>query len=104
MTLRDLEATFIQRTDDGWRHVDAIAKADGLHFLCPKCFRDNKGAIGTHVIVCWSPKIAAGMGHGIEPGRWYLRGNSLDDLSLVAGSSSGAHFFVTNGAIDRLAA
>lgn len=83
--------------------VDAIAKADGLRLLCPKCYDDPPvGPVGTHSVICWSPKIS--QDHAPRPGRWDLVGTSIDDLTLVAGSSSvliqggcDAHFFVRQG-------
>lgn len=82
--------------------VDRIEEADGVYFLCPKCYEENGGRVGTHRVLCWSPKI--GQDHDPKPGRWNLVGTSIDDLSLVAGSSSvllqggcNAHFFVQNG-------
>jgi hypothetical protein len=75
-----------------------------VRFLCPKCFATNGGARGTHSVICWSPGVPQEMRPG--PGRWQLQGTSLDDLTLVAASSSvkleggcEAHFFVRNGAI-----
>jgi hypothetical protein len=87
-TLRELEASFIKLiTPEGWQLVDTIGEADGVIFLCPKCFEDSPvGAEGTHSVICWSPKI--GQEHAPRPGRWNLVGTSLDDLELVAGSSS----------------
>jgi hypothetical protein len=83
--------------------VDTVAEADGLRLLCPKCYDDPPvGPVGTHSVICWSPKI--GQDHLPGPGRWDLVGTSLDDLTLIAGSSSvllqggcGAHFFVRQG-------
>jgi hypothetical protein len=83
--------------------VDAIGQADGVRMLCPKCFDDPPaGPVGTHSVICWSPKIS--QDHDPKPGRWDLVGTSIDDLTLVAGSSSvllqggcDAHFFVRNG-------
>jgi hypothetical protein len=71
--------------------------------LCPKCFDDPPvGRIGTHSVLCWSPTVS--QDHDPKPGRWNLVGTSIDDLTLVAGSSSvliqggcDAHFFVRNG-------
>ncbi len=85
--------------------VDAIAEADGVRLLCPKCHDDPPvGPVGTHAIICWSPKIS--QDHDPKPGRWNLVGTSLDDLTLVAGSSSVliqggclAHFFVRDGRV-----
>ena len=106
--LRELEAKFlrIDSTDpQTMEYVDAIGDADGVIFLCPKCYDDNRGPVGTHSVICWSPKV--GQEHVPRPGRWNLTGTGLDDLTLVAGSSSvalqgsdcQAHFFVRNGRI-----
>ena len=82
----------------------SLAEADGIQFLCPKCFAKNGGPRGTHQVLCWRPRVPAGVQPG--PGRWEVVGTSFDDYSLVAGSSSvalqggcAAHFFVTNGQI-----
>jgi hypothetical protein len=83
--------------------VDRVDQADGLRLLCPKCYDDPPiGPVGTHIVLCWSPKV--GQDHDPKPGRWNLDGTSLDDLTLVSGSSSvliqggcHAHFFVRQG-------
>ena len=85
--------------------VDTIAEADGVRMLCPQCFDDPPiGPIGTHSVICWSPAIS--QDHAPRPGRWKLVGTSIDDLTLVAGSSSvllqggcAAHFFVRDGCV-----
>jgi hypothetical protein len=84
--------------------VDRIEDADGIMFLCPKCFADNGGAIGTHSVICWRPRVPPEVKPA--PGRWEMQGTSIDDLSLVAGSSSVqltagcfAHFLVERGGI-----
>jgi len=85
--------------------VDAIRQADGLRLLCPKCYDDPPvGPVGTHGVICWSPTVS--QDHLPRPGRWALVGTSIDDLTLVAGSSSvliqggcGAHFFVRQGRV-----
>lgn len=85
-------------------HVETISEADGILFLCPRCFLKNGGPVGTHSVICWSPKVPASARPG--PGRWNLTGTGFDDLSLVAGSSSVLltsgcrwHGFVTNGEV-----
>jgi len=85
--------------------VDAVEHADGLILLCPACYDDPPvGPVGTHSVVCWSPKVS--QDHDPKPGRWDLVGTSIDDLTLVAGSSSvllqggcNAHFFVRQGRV-----
>lgn len=102
MRLRELDASFIKHGPRGYREVDTIAEADGVVFLCPKCFEENGGPVGTHAVICWAPSVSLCVAPG--PGRWELKGTSLDDLSLVAGSSSVKltsgccwHGFVRNG-------
>lgn len=104
MRLSELEAEFIAVEPSGWRAVDAIGDADGVWFLCPKCFHENSGPIGTHRVVCWQPHVS--QDQTPKPGRWRLVGATIDDLWLVAGSSSiaiqggcNAHFYVRAGAI-----
>jgi hypothetical protein len=114
MHLRDLDARFIRREirpcDTEHEYlvpVDAIADADGVWFDCPKCTQTNGGPIGTHAIICWRPRVPAEVSP--KPGRWEFEGTGLDDLTLVAGSSSilltgegscAAHFFIRNGTIE----
>jgi hypothetical protein len=88
--------------------VETIAEADGVAFLCPKCFTANAGRVGTHMVLCWRPHVPQEIRP--NPGRWEFEGTSFDDLTLVAGSSSvhiapgqpgscEAHFWVRDGAI-----
>lgn len=103
MRLSLLEARFIKYLSDReYLRVDTIAEATGVQFLCPKCFQANKGPIGTHMVICWDPSVPQSMGP--RPGRWKLVGTSLEDLTLIAGSSSillsgpcAWHGYVTNG-------
>ena len=123
MRLNELEPHFIRReirpcdgqgdcitvsphTEHEWHiYVDAIADADGVMFLCPKCFLSNGGDIGTHMVICWRPRVSADVSP--KPGRWEFEGSGIEDLTLVAGSSSvlliggcAAHFHIRNGAIE----
>lgn len=105
MRLVELEPEFLKLNDS--RHfgfVETIGEADGIRFLCPKCFSDNKGNIGTHGVICWKPSVPQAVRP--NPGRWELQGTGFDDLTLVAGLSSvalkggcEAHFFIRNGEI-----
>lgn len=104
MRLSDLDAQFLKRNDSHhFQFVTTIAEADGIEFLCPKCFVANNGKIGTHSVICWAPTVPQDTNP--TPGRWELQGTSIDDLTLIAGSSSiqlnggcNAHFYVRNGA------
>ena len=106
MKLRDLSPRFLRVVDERNFHHEGVAlgEADGISFLCPKCYASNGGPVGTHSIICWRPRVPDTIGP--KPGRWELVGTGFDDLSLVAGSSSvllkggcAAHFFVENGNI-----
>lgn len=76
-----------------------------MQFLCPKCFEGSgRTSRGVHSIVCWRPRVPAGVSPA--PGRWELEGTGFEDLSLVARMSSvhlqggcNAHFHVERGAI-----
>jgi hypothetical protein len=122
--LRELDPSFIRREirscsggpdcstvsphteHEYWINVASIAEADGLMFLCPVCFVTNKGPVGTHGVLCWRPRVPQNVAP--KPGRWEFEGTSLDDISLVAASSSifltgegcGAHFYIRSGEIQ----
>lgn len=138
MRLRDLEATFV-RIERGistreriigdpetWRErgcpteeyqrevdyiipVDSLAEAQGVKFLCPKCFEANGGRVGTHGVVCWFRHRGVPEDANPKPGRWTPEGTGLDDLTfvpgdppvaksvLLPGEGCGWHGFVENG-------
>jgi hypothetical protein len=105
MNIAELQAYFIRydsreelkRFVDGERlamthyaiPVDTLAEAQGLHFLCPKCFQENGNTdVGTH----WCSVSFADRGVTFEQGtknskgeavRWTPSGNNLTDLSLI---------------------
>lgn len=111
-TLRELEAEFVKLDSIDpkvYGRVLSLAEADGLLFMCPKCFTENKGKVGTHWVLCWFVgKVPDDLDP--KPGRWTPAGTSLDDLSFVPGSGrshsvllqSGCawHGFLTNGRAD----
>ena len=90
-----------------WPFVDSIEMAQGVEFLCPKCFAANGGPVGTHAVVCWSSSRGVPDKATPGPGRWRLVGTSFADLSLMEepGKSRSVlleggctwHGFVTNG-------
>lgn len=108
MKLTELEPQFLESKNPVTDHyVDKIEEAQGIIFLCPKCFLENKGSKGTHSVICWNPTVP--QDRNPKPGRWNLVGTGYDDLSLVNGSSSvalnggcNAHFYVKNGEIIML--
>jgi hypothetical protein len=107
MKLIELSPQFRKITDTDrtmFCKVETIDEADGISFLCPKCFAENGGAVGTHGVICWRPRVPRDARPG--PGRWELEGTGYSDLTLRASSSSvqltggcAAHFFVENGEI-----
>lgn len=106
MRLSELKPEWLKRTaDDRFQRVDTIAEADGIIFVCPKCYADNgMQRPGVHSVICWSPRVPQTTSP--TPGRWELVGSSFEDLTLVAGSSSvaltngcKAHFFIRSGEI-----
>ena len=106
MKLTELDPEFWTITDPNrhYRTDATFAEADGVCFLCPKCFVTNNGPVGTHRVLCWRPHVP--QTEFPIPGRWEFEGTGFDDLSLVAGSSSilltsGCrwHGFVKNGEV-----
>jgi hypothetical protein len=104
MRFSELEPAFLKITEElVYTRVDTVVEADGVSFLCPKCFVQNGGPRGTHSVLCWQPKVPLSPTK-MGPGRWELRGTSFEDLSLVALPTSvlleggcNAHFIVENG-------
>lgn len=111
--LLDLEPQFLRFEwsgvrGQGARYVEGIEEANGVSFLCPKCFVANSGPIGTHGVRCWSGSRGVPPEAVPGPGRWGLAGSGLHDLSLVPDVPGQAHSvqllggcrwhgFVTNG-------
>ena len=112
MKLIELDPVWVQhgQDEDGrqiMRTVSSLPEADGICFLCPKCYVANAGPVGTHSVICWfEDRVADDVQPG--PGRWKPQGTSFDDLSFVTGKKSHSvlllggcawHGFVTNGAV-----
>lgn len=107
MRLHELNPVWLRRDDD--KHftiVQSIQEADGIEFLCPKCFVANgNSAIGVHAVICWRPRVPQTTNP--IPGRWEFQGTGFEDLTLQAGSSSillmppscGWHGFIRNGEV-----
>lgn len=113
MRLVDLEPKFLRyfKRPDGtaiYAEVDEITEAQGVRFLCPKCFEANSGPVGTHSVICWSRSRGVPDEVRPSPGRWTLEGTGLHDLTLNGDPPGGArsiqltsgcgwHGFITNG-------
>lgn len=112
-TLRELEAVFIRYEGEDGRSMYygdppdvTIEQADAVMFLCPKCYAENGGSVGTHRVICNRPRVPVIEGKYVGPGRWEFSGTGIDDLVLTAGSSSVLltagcqwHGFVGNGGV-----
>ena len=108
MTLRELEAKFLTLLPDkSMRRHEDLLEADGVMFLCPKCFATNKGRVGTHSVICWFVnRVPDDLNP--KPGRWNPSGTSLDDLTFVGPravsvlltSGCGWHGFVKDGCVE----
>lgn len=110
MKLTELEPRFVRYLDGGLiQTVQTIEECQGLWFLCPKCFAQNKGPIGTHAVLCWSATRGVPANVGPLPGRWTISGTNLEDVTLSGenGKSSSVlltdgcrwHGFITNGEV-----
>ena len=107
MKLIELEPSFLKITDNKThRRVGSIEEADGIWFICPKCFTEAGTNVGVHWVICWQPHVP--QTREPKPGRWSFEGTGYHDLTLVAKSSSilltsakgcKAHFFIKDGKI-----
>lgn len=107
MRLRDLDAQFLRTVDSSDAKENRIgvpfAEANGIMFLCPKCFAANKGSVGTHSVICWFTGVSQEWSP--KPGRWNASGTGLDDLTFVPPGAVSVlliggcewHGFVKNG-------
>lgn len=111
MKLIELEPEFLRY--DGpdaegrtvFKRVDTIGEANGISFVCPKCYEANgRNRPGVHSIHCWMEGVPLDVGL-VGPGRWILVGTGFDDLTLNSSKSRSVmvigccawHGFITNG-------
>ncbi|HBY61083.1 MAG TPA: hypothetical protein DEH78_14770 [Solibacterales bacterium] len=113
MRLTQLEPMWLRWKEEDSRqffsNVDSIEEAQGIRFLCPKCFQANGGRVGTHQVLCWSSSRGVPAHATPGPGRWRLVGTNFEDLTLDCepGKSRSVlllggcawHGFVTNGEV-----
>ena len=76
--------------------VDKLEEADGVWFLCPKCFAGNGGRIGTHAVLCW---FVGRVPDDVDPkpGRWTPKGTGLSDLTFVPSAGRSQSVLLTGG-------
>lgn len=86
-----------------FNHVETLAEADMMSMLCPKCFRDNKGSVGTHSVMVWFAGGNAPKEHN-KGVRWKASGTGFSDLSttpsiqLLGGCAW--HGYITSGEVS----
>lgn len=107
MKLRDLEARFLKvESKKSFSEVDTLAEAQGIIFLCPKCFEAHQGKQGTHSVICWFKDRGVPEDLHPWPGRWIPAGTGIDDLTFVGPDAASVflngggcqwHGFVKNG-------
>jgi hypothetical protein len=107
MNLIQLEPRFLRhavRHDHEWCEEVELAVAQGVTFLCPKCFELNGGPVGTHSVLVWFRDRGVADNVTPGPGRWELKGMTLADITLAPSISLSTgckwHGFVTNGAVS----
>jgi|SRR5581483_523604 len=108
MKLIDLEPRLFRLADingdsASLERVDSLAEAQGIRFVCPKCFVSNNGPIGTHYIICLFRD--KGIPNNIMQtiARWFVSGKDFSDLTLTPSillpDNCMWHGFITNGMI-----
>jgi len=67
-----------------FEHVESVAQAHGIRFMCPKSFAKNGGPRGTHsVYIFFVGSPYAGRNMAGQEVRWkVLGGTTIDDLSI----------------------
>lgn len=113
MKLTDLDPRWLRvekREDSTYFVPSEMTDAHGIRFLCPKCFADNGGPVGTHQVICWSRARGTPDDVSPLPGRWTFDGSGFGDLTFNGDPPGGArsvqliggcnwHGFVTNGEV-----
>lgn len=114
MRLIELEPEWLTLVPDkpGYRQRGvSMDEAQGIIFLCPKCFAANGGPVGTHSVICWSRSRGVPDHETPGPGRWTFAGTSFEDLTLNGDPPGNArsvlltagcrwHGLITNGEVS----
>jgi hypothetical protein len=86
--------------------VETLAEAQGMWMLCPKCFQENGGRVGTHSVLVLFDGRGVPADVCIGTARWNVSGNSLADVtvtpSILVVGGCGWHGFVTNGQVTTV--
>lgn len=109
MKFTDLRPRFMKWAGKGsFQNVETLAEADCVFFLCPLCFQNNSGSVGTHSIKIDfrgrnTPDEDCMHNNEGTPVRWEVSGTGLADLTmapsiLILGGCNW-HGWVQNGEI-----
>lgn len=90
--------------------VETLAEAQGIIFLCPKCYSEHGGPVGTHSVICWSRARGTPDDADPRPGRWTFEGTGFEDLtvngdppgaprSILLYADCGWHGYITDGIV-----
>jgi hypothetical protein len=104
MRLSELEPHWITEFHAGGHREDQVtsaAEAQGVRMLCPKCFAENGGSVGTHsVLVPFQDRAVPAEAMPQMP-RWAASGSTFEDLSttpsILLKGGCGWHGFITKG-------
>ena len=103
--LRDGQQVQISGTRSYYHEAATLADAQGVMFLCPKCYAENGGPVGTHMVLCWFAGRGVPEDEAPLPGRWNPSGTGIEDLTFVGPGAASVlltagccwHGFVRNG-------
>lgn len=104
MKLSGLDVQLLRLEGTGHlKHVSTLAEAQGLMFLCPKCFGVNGDNAGVHYVLCWFKDRGVPDTEQPGPGRWAVTGGTgVHDVTLtpsvhLSGPGCGWHGWVKEG-------
>ena len=87
MRLTELDPNWLEIIDERTVRTDgSMETAQGIAFLCPKCFVENgNSAVGTHQVWCWFRHKGVPDEYSPKPGRWTPQGTGFEDLTFIPG-------------------
>jgi len=91
MRFEDLEPVFLKLRETPFGPVQIPVTRDdaqGVMFLCPKCFAESGGPVGVHQVICWGSSVLNNSAIN-GPGRWDMTGHGPGDMTLVGAGKSG---------------
>jgi hypothetical protein len=111
ITYHNINGVHYMDTLDEFSNPITLDKAQGIHFLCPKCFAANgKSNYGVHYVEVTFKDRGVPDSEGThnksgKPVRWNVSGNDFSNLStqpsiLLEGEGCGWHGFITNGEVS----